>query len=286
MSKNAIEYYIYLFPQLSLPVEAGMSSDKRYTDIVKRGIMPQNPDNPFNGTDEDEAFNMKTPAGVIKGIYLADRSDFERFICVFTGRCEPVYIPKTTGAMTYFNVINWRKIMLHMFEYLTEGGLDWNTEFDKFTSSQSSYTDSFMAISKGYYSDVSPEKTGYSEDEWINKSRVIRTYHEASHFVSRELYPENKNTIRDEIIADCIGIIAATGRYDPVLAGRLLGIEKGIYEKGRRLENYISPADAITDVLKEVDKLISSCDEYCHNLKEKEPFAVLESLEKNRICMK
>ena len=48
-----------------------------------------------------------------------------------------------------------------------------------------------------------------NEDEWIEKSIIIRKYHELTHFVMRKTYPDDIDYIRDELIADCIGLICA-----------------------------------------------------------------------------
>ena len=47
-----------------------------------------------------------------------------------------------------------------------------------------------------------------------------------------------KNPLRDEVYADCIGLIAAFGEYNPLWARTFLGIESDTYRKGGRLEHY------------------------------------------------
>ena len=87
-----------------------------------------------------------------------------------------------------------------------------------------------------------------TEQEWAAKSATIRMYHELTHFICRKLYPEKKDEIRDEIYANCIGLTAAFGRYDPRLAKTFLGIEAETYRKGGRLEHY-APECTEEDIL-------------------------------------
>ena len=91
---------------------------------------------------------------------------------------------------------------------------------------------------------VLPGEAGFSEEEWIRHSRIIRTWHELAHVVSGRLYPDNRESIRDEVVADCIGLTAAFGTYDLRLARLFLGITDERYRPGGRLENYLSGQDA------------------------------------------
>lgn len=63
----------------------------------------------------------------------------------------------------------------------------------------------------------SPDKSVLNEllDEpaWIRASDDIRKYHELTHFVCRRLYPDLIDKVRDELIADAVGICAAFGEY-------------------------------------------------------------------------
>ena len=90
---------------------------------------------------------------------------------------------------------------------------------------------------------MAAENTGFETGEWQNISLRVRIYHELAHFISRRLYPQNRHAVRDEILADCVGLIAATGGYDAALAKRFLGVEGNRYRKGGRLENYLAEGE-------------------------------------------
>ena len=76
-----------------------------------------------------------------------------------------------------------------------------------------------------------------SEEEWLGLSDTIRRFHEITHVICRRLYPDNIDSVRDEAIADAVGLFAAFGRFDPEKAALCLGIKDGRYIGGR-LENY------------------------------------------------
>ena len=190
-------------------------------------------------------------------------------------RCEAVDIPDTQGASLIDGVINRAKIKAHKEEFFKaeaeKGSLrpDWSTEFKRFTSDKRNYQDAVIVLSVGPYNAIPAVRLGLPEDEWITLSDRIRKYHECTHFVCRRLFPEKKNAVWDELVADVVGIYAAFGKYNPRVEELFLGIEDGRYVGGR-LENYVTDlsgeeraavlselADKISSVLKDFDKVIS-----------------------------
>ena len=100
--------------------------------------------------------------------------------------------------------------------------------------------------------------------------------------VSRTLWPENQEAIRDEISADCIGLIAAFGRFDPSPALRLLGLKGETYLPGGRLQNYIPeelPDETLLEkVRRQVGRLSALWQE-----RPAEPFDFLRIIEEEKI---
>jgi hypothetical protein len=97
--------------------------------------------------------------------------------------------------------------------------------------------DMLVVLSCGPYSVVSASAMGLTEGEWLARSDTIRRYHELTHVICRRLYPEDVDPVRDELIADAVGLYAAFGRFDPETEKRFLGVKDGRYVGGR-LENY------------------------------------------------
>ncbi len=274
---------LYRYPQLSLPVLEGMSRSEPYLDIVRKGRLPREIENPFHGSPRDEIHTEETPIGPVELIHLGYRGDFVRFVQVMVHRCEPVPVPDSMGAVTISGITNWRKIQAHRASWLAANpGGNWAAEFKRFTSEPANYRDALLLVSDGPYSAVPASALGLDEDSWLEQSLRLRSFHELTHMVSRSLWPENKQAIRDEITADCIGILAALGAYDPVLAGRLLGLQGEEYLPGGRLQNYIEgglPDQALLDrVWRQIRRLAE-----LWKTRSAEPFAFLRIIEEERI---
>ena len=268
------------YPQLTLPIAAETRFSDEYKATVLRGEKSERqPD--FGFSPDDRFETIPTPAGDAEVLTIADRADFEHCIRALAHRCEPAELPKTMGASTISGLINWEKINRHHDEYIAAGGDDWDEEFARFTSDRANYRDTIIVLSQGAYSALSAERAGYEEKEWLALSLTIRKYHELAHFTSLRLYPENKNAVRDEVLADMNGIIAALGHFDARLAGLFLGLENGEYIGGR-LENYV-PREELPAAVERVRKMLTVLDaEYSGA---SEPFAILTELESKKIFL-
>ena len=168
----------------------------------------------FVGSERDELFEMQTSEAAVLGIYFENRADFELFIKLTVYKDKPV--PQTMGACSISGLINIQK----------------NKE-------------SLIVISKGEYSAVPAQAVGLEKDDWIEKSLRIRLYHESAHIVCRARFAGQKRPVWDELLADCIGLLAAFGVYDRALALRLVGIDKDGSYIGGRLENYFDDKENI-----------------------------------------
>lgn len=167
----------------------------------------------FEGSENDELFEMQTSEAAVLGIYFDERADFELFIKSTVYKDKPV--PKSMGACTISGLVNLQK------------------------SGATSFKESLIVLSKGEYSAVPAEAVGLDKGEWLEKSLRIRLYHESAHVVCRARFTGQKRPIWDELLADCAGLLAAFGAYDRALALRLLGVDKDGSYIGGRLENYV-----------------------------------------------
>ena len=228
-----------VYPQLYLtPGEEGA---ELYKNVVLSGEDP--PARSLNHSlcsEEDSCLSEDTPAGKVAVITLRERADFERFLQIMACRCRPDPLPRTQGAAILDGVINWTKIRSHKEAYIRANGpdADWSGEFQRFTADRENFKDALIVLSVGPYSATPAESAGFSEEEWLSISHTIRKVHECTHFLCRRLYPDKKDAVWDELVADAAGIYAALGRYDPALAERFLGVTEKGYTAGR-LENYV-----------------------------------------------
>lgn len=260
---HPLVYLSNYYPQLYLPIRQGMSSSDLYRTITQRGYSYRGDMVSFRLSPKDDLKFIETPFGSVPVLYLSEREDFEHFIQIMVHRCEPCEIPKSMGASLISGIINWKKIKEHKLEYERKGKTDWKDEFRRFTDDKSNYLDTIIAVGGGGYSALEYYETSYTKEEWEKISIDIRIYHEYTHFVCRNLYHDKRNAIWDEIVADCMGLICATGKYDVDLARRFLGIEKENYVKGRRLENYTK--DDIESVMAEANRMIHTVAQSIHN---------------------
>lgn len=236
------------YPQILLPVQKGMRETEEYKNVCLRGQECNRPIT-FSKDPEDKLETVNTPAGDVEVLSLRKRDDFVHMCQCLGNKCEPVEIPDSTGAMALFGLNNWDKV---------RAGLD-------------NYKDSFIILSSGNYSNVSNidiknitnGEIDLDEQAWTNKSIIIRKYHELTHFVMRKTYPDDISFIRDELIADCIGLICAFGCFDVRLLKLFLGIEEDTYRQGGRLQNYEGGEEKnIPEVLKMIEQLKNKVEKY------------------------
>lgn len=242
------------YPQLCLPIAPGMKDSPAYRSAVLRGEQPEAAP-AFAGTPEDSLNLVQTPAGGVEVLFLADREDFEHAMQALAYRCEPVEIPASVGASTVRGLINWEKIRAHKRQWLARGLPGWQAEFRRFTADKRNYLDTLILLSGGEYSAVPAGELGLDESAWLAASRRIRQYHELTHFICRSLYPADVDALRDEVLADLIGLAAAFGDYDPALARRFLGVEGGRFRPGGRLAHYV-PEEELPRAVEEVTRWI------------------------------
>ena len=276
--------YLYNYPQLSLGIKEGMSQSEEYRNIVRRGIMPEKLDFPFELSGEEDEYTLNTPCGEVNVLYLPDRNIFEYFIKVLAHRNEPVELPASMGASLISGINNWRRIYAHKEEYERNKGNDWDEEFNRFISVKENYKDTVLIVSKGYYSALKPEYIDMDSDEWIDKSRTIRIYHEISHYISRRLFIENKEVLRDEIVADAMGFIAAFGYYENTIAEKVLGIENEVLNRNGRLVNYVGEEE-LDSSIDRAHKTIDALDEYIKSKDTDDVFDLLLDIEKEKVAL-
>ena len=279
---QVIRKLISRYPQLTLEPAEGLKDTEEYRRIVRNGYRPEVLECRFRTSEQDTCQEIATPAGNAETVCLSERADFERAVRILAYRGENTPIPPSMGAVTIRGIVNWTKIQEHKKEYLASGNLDWSAEFRRFTAVPENYKDTLILISRGPYSGLPWQETGWEEEEWVGRSEIIRTYHELAHFVSGILFPEHKETLRDEVIADCIGLYQATGAYDGSLSGKFLGLEGSAYRKGGRLENYVT--EEFEKNCDRAERLIAELENYCTGYSGS-CFQLLEELERKRIGM-
>lgn len=151
-------------------------------------------------------------AGRIPVLYMKEREEFEYLIRQLFFRGEERPIPPSLGALTIRGL-----------------------------KDKSGISHRIILLSSGYYSGVSPKEMGLSEALWMEKSHIIRLQHECAHYYMLRACGELNSGLKQELIADAMGIITAFGVYRAEYFLRFLGLERyPVYREGGRLQNYVS----------------------------------------------
>lgn len=230
------------YPQLYLNPD--IDTQEAYRRVVLRGEEPATKSLAhYRGSKYDRMETVDTPVGPVRVVTLGDRWDFElalRGLMAAKDGPEAV-IPESQGA-AMLTVFNWPRIHAHLALYPEE---ERAAEFKRFTAVRENYVDMLVLLSRGPYSHVPAAAVGETEEEWLEHSDAIRRYHELTHVICRRLCPGDVAPIRDELVADAVGLIAAYGRFDPETEKLFLGIRDGRYTGGR-LGNYTDTPEALT----------------------------------------
>ena len=231
---SVLEHLAVDYPQLYLNPDT--DSQEAYRRVVLRGEESEAKSLAhYRGDPADREEVMETPAGSVRVVTLGNRQDFElalrSLMAAKDGPLTP--IPASQGA-AMLTVFNWPRIHAHLALFPEE---ERAAEFKRFTAVRENYIDMLVVLSRGPYSGVPASAVGCTEDEWLALSDTIRRYHELTHVICRKLYPGDIAPIRDELVADAVGLYAACGRFDPEMEKRFLGIRDGRYTGGR-LDNY------------------------------------------------
>ena len=119
------------------------------------------------------------------------------------------------------------------------------------------YRHRVILLNAAPYSNISAEKIGLDSDDWLKKSYLIRLRHESAHYETLRLLGGMKNHALDEILADCLGQIAAFGEFSAKRQRIFFGLAKGGEKCDGRLKFYCQKV--LTEDLAEIYRAV---DEY------------------------
>jgi hypothetical protein len=192
----------------------------------------------------------KTPAGGIPVVYMEDRRTFERLTAVLSAEDDSRTLPASVNAFT----IPAKHPLLRGHRVI--------------------------CLAKAGYSALSGKDAGIEEDEWVEKSAVIRLSHECCHYFTLRVLGGMKNHALDEVVADCVGQLAAFGRYDASLQRKFFGLgnlgnpenmenteNKNCIAPGGRLGFYVKtlPEGAVPLVCRKVNEALDGLEAYLKN---------------------
>jgi len=254
--------------QLNFSVKEGMSQNSNYQLATRRGAdtstMPEATGVELEEPGNIEVYLYQTLAGRIPVMQIRNRSDFETLVRVFAHKNEPVLIPPSMGACMIKGYNNWDRVKKYKEKWHSDNGykensdLLWKLEFEKMKSQTEFYRDTFLIISDKEYSNVPAEMLGISGDEWRRLSLVIRREHEATHYCTLRFGGSARNHLLDELIADYMGLVAATGSYRAYWFRCFMGLENyPDYRTGGRLANYLKDKELSGEAFEELKSYVN-----------------------------
>jgi uncharacterized protein DUF7005 len=232
--------------QLRFPIEPGVSESPTYRAATRRGVWPAPESRGLELARPAELrlFLAETPVGRVPVILAATRDDFVALVRALGHRNEPWAIPDAVGATIIGGYNNWDRIASLRRAWETSGStsgspLEWAARWREIVREPGLYQDCFIVLGSGPYSGAVAADVGVGEAEWARSSIAIRLEHECTHHFTRRVLGSMRNRLADELIADYMGIVAATGSFRADWLVRFLGLERyPDYRPGGRLEEY------------------------------------------------
>jgi hypothetical protein len=232
--------------QLRLPVRAGISQTPEYRratlqgrrgETIEEGLQLQRP-------ERLHLTIVPTLAGHLPALIAPEREDFETLVRALTCRHEPVPVPPPMGACLVRGLVNWERVASHRRQWQVAQPLAmpgaWERELERLRSRPELYQDRLLLLSTGPYSGIAAEQLGVHPGRWLEMSLAIRQEHEGAHYVTLRLTGQLRSSPADELLADWLGLVRATGGYPPGWAARFLGLDgHGTFRAGGRLEGYL-----------------------------------------------
>lgn len=250
-------------PQCRFPIAAGISERADYRAATRRGVYPEHAEPPV--LEQPDALTLAihpTPAGPIPILTAATRADFVTLVRALLRRNEPVAVPDAMGAVMVAGFNNWDRIARHRAAWERDnpqaGKAAWSAAFKTLTQDRSAYQDRFIILSTGPYSGVAGADLGIDDAaHWCALSLAIRRDHECAHHATIRLFNSMRNHHHDELIADYMGITAATGSFRADWYLRFLGLEAfpAVRASGR-FGNYLGDLPAESDAARGLQMLL------------------------------
>ncbi|MCP5150362.1 MAG: hypothetical protein H6983_24095 [Ectothiorhodospiraceae bacterium] len=230
--------------QLAFPIREGISTTPEYRAVVRRGEPPAATALASGlALRAPEALRLElraTAAGRVPVLVAPERDDFESLVRALVRRNEPVPIAPSLGAVMVAGYANWGRIRAHRRRWAAEHPAGhWPAEFERLTADPARYQDRFVIVSEGPYSAVPAAELGVGDATWRRLSLEIRIRHECTHYCTKRLLGSMRNNLLDEIVADFMALVGATGRFRADWFARFMGIEAApLLRPGGRLELY------------------------------------------------
>mgnify|MGYP001158305105 FL=1 len=243
-------------PQLCIPQKVGISSSPAYARVMRQGQPFEDKD--FAGRlalDCSEALELTIPghfAGALPVLQTPHREDFLRLIRAIGGRCEPKTYPEGMHAMCIGGINNWDRVRVlkdqwQQGEVEKVPGESWGAALKRFAQQQPGLIrDRVLVLHTAPYGSVDHSLVpGVSDPSgWLAASSTLRLEHEFTHYATTRFHGAMRSNMLDELIADCMGFVAALGAFSAQLFCRCMGMtSEGQAPEGSRARLYMEGFD-------------------------------------------
>jgi len=234
-----------VFVQLRFPIGDGVAESGAYLAATRRGELGDDtsavPGCELVAPHAIRIAIHESPAGGVPLLIIPERADFVTLVRALTARNAPEAVPDSMGALTIGGYNNWDRIRRYRTAWEAAGGTgEWSDAFRRLIPRKELYQDRFILVSTGPYSGVPAATLGLDADEWAALSTTLRAEHEATHYFTRRVFGAMRSNLLDEVVADTMGVIAASGRFRKDWLLHFMGLAGyPSYRAGARLENYL-----------------------------------------------
>jgi len=210
--ERVVESMRAVLPQLRLPQVPGISRSELYRRLVLRGeeakpdeLLAAGPEPQWQQGNALRLWLAPHPCGAMPVLSTPNRSDFCLLVNAMAHRCEPVALAHGVHAQAVGGLIHWGLICRNGSKSRAR----------------------LILLHEGPYGSVGASEVPGCHDaaSWQQASTALRLEHELTHLAIKRLLGEMRLNLLDELIADCMGMVAALGLFDAQLFGRCLGLD-------------------------------------------------------------
>ena len=228
---RVVETLQSVLPQLRLPQVPGISRSELYRRLVLRGeeanlaeLSSAGPEPLWQQGNALRLWLAPHPCGAMPVLSTPNWSDFCLLVNALAHRCEPVALAHGVHAQAVGGLIHWG--LIRRYGPKSRARL--------------------ILLHEGTYGSVGASEVPGCPDaaSWQQASTTLRLEHELTHLATKRLLGEMRLNLLDELIADCMGMVAALGLFDAQLFGRCLGLDpNGDPLAGGRWGTYVTELD-------------------------------------------
>jgi len=221
-----------VLPQLRLPQVPGISRSETYRRLVLRGeeanpaeLLAAGPEPLWQLGNALKLWLAPHPCGAMPVLSTPHWSDFCLLVNALVHRGEPIALAHGVHAQAVGGLIHWG--LIRRFGPESRARL--------------------LLLHEGPYGSVHASEVPGSPGDasWQETSTAWRLEHELTHLATKRLLGEMRLNLLDELVADCMGMVAALGLFDAQLFGRCLGLDPNGYPlAGGRWCTYVAELEA------------------------------------------